>query len=75
MDLPTPSLILLSLELQCENVRMMQVVSRGAVSGSANAIAPISVLRASEGECEDDADGEGRGCQWLCQRHRSYCFP
>ena len=60
MALPTPSLLLLSLGLQCENVRMMQMVRGGAVSGSANAIAPIAFLRTLVGECKDNADGEVR---------------
>ena len=34
------------------------MVREGAVIGSANAIAPILVLRTEVGECEDDADGE-----------------
>ena len=62
MALPTPSLLLLSLELQWENVRMVQKVRGGAVSGSANAIAPIAFLRTAVRECEDGEDGEGKGC-------------
>ena len=75
MALPMQSLLFLSLELPRENVKMMQMVREGAVSGSSNAIAPIAFLRTSVRECEDGADGEGMGCQWLCQCNCSYSCP
>ena len=57
MALPMQLLLFLSLELQWEDVRIMQMVREGAVIGSSNAIAPIPVLRTAEGKRKDDADG------------------